>query len=243
MHPRRVLALAATTVIVPLLTAAVPAPAAPAPRNAAAPPADHAPVCGDPGAAGFPINSRLRGGPSGYAPGLTADGFALDLTNTTHAACRAVHPLVILVDRDGTLTPDRFTLRYRTAGGDWQAVPFESTGQGEFIGIPGGQDGPGLTVPAGRTVTLGLQLWFAPGTLADRVVASATTMQRRGGDGSWVAESNHYTFDIVPAPPTLADTGAAGARPDGALFATGAAAAALVALGAALVIGARRPRD
>ncbi|MDI5972493.1 hypothetical protein POF50_024660 [Streptomyces sp. SL13] len=241
MHPRRALALAATAVIaatVPLLSAA-----APAPGNSAAPPADRAPVCGNPAARGFPIDSRLHDGPSGYAPGLEADGFALDLTNTTDGACRDVHPLVILVDRDGTLTGDQFTLRYRPPGGDWRAVPFESTDRGEFVGIPGGQNGPGLTIPAGATVTVRLQLWFAPSAPADRVVASATTMQRRGQDGSWVAESNHYPFDIVPAPPTLADTGAGAGRPDGALFATGAAAAALIALGTALVVGARRPRD
>ncbi len=238
MHPRHALALTVTAVTVALLVAAGPAAA-----HDAAPPADRAPQCGSPAATGFPIASRLTGGPSGYAPGLMTDGFDLTLTNRTDSACRDVHPLLILVDRDRALTADRVGLRYREPGGDWRAVPFETTGRGELIGIPGGPDGPGLTLPAGRTVTVPMRLWFAPGMPTDHAVASATTMQRRGDDGSWVAESNHYAFDVVTAPPTLADTGVRARRDDGALFAAGATAAAMIALGAALMAAARRPRD
>ncbi len=234
MHPRRALAAAAAAVIVPLLTAAVPPP-----RHAAAPPADRAPVCGAPAATGFPIDSRLYGGPTGYSTGVLADGFALELRNTTADVCRDVHPLIILVDRDGRLTPRHFTLRYAPSGEPWRTVPFETTDRGENIGIPDGEDAPGLTVPAGAAVTVRLRLWFAPGAPAGPVVASATTMQRRGEDGSWVGESNHYAFEVVPPPPVLADTGAGG-RARAALAATGAAAGLLVAAGAAMVAGARR---
>lgn len=234
MHLRRAVVPLASAALLPLLTAA-----APPPGNAAAPPADLAPVCGSPAATGFPIHSLLRGGPSGYPPGLVSSPFRLDLHNTTDTACHDVHPLIILVDRDGRLTPNQFSLRYALPGGDWRTVPFETTDQGENIGIPGGQNGAGLTVPAGRTVTVRLQLWFAPDLPAERVVASATTMQRRGDDGSWVAESNHYAFDIVPPPAVLADTGSA-ARVHAALARTGALAGALIALGALLVARARR---
>lgn len=234
MHPRRALVLAVAAATVPLLTAV-----APSPVTAPAPPADRAPVCGAPADTGFPIDSRLYGGPTGYSTGLYASGFALDLRNTTKADCREVHPLVILVDRDGTLTPRQFTLRYALPGEDWRTVPFETTDHGEAIGIPGGENGPGLTIPAGRTLTVRLRLWFAPDAPPGPVVASATTMQRRGADGAWVGESNHYAFDVVPPPPVLADTGVA-VRPG--IFVAGVLGALLVAAGGVLVgAAARRP--
>ncbi len=238
MHLRAAVVLAASAASAALLAPQA-AATAPPPANAAAPPADRAPVCGSSAQAGFPINSRLFGGPSGYPPGLVSSPFSLELTNTTSGDCRDVHPLVILVDRDGRLTPRQFALRYAPPGGGWRAVPFQTTDRRENIGIPGGQNGPGLTVPAGRSVTVRLQLWFAPGTPADRVVLSATTMQRRGADGAWVAESNHYAFDVVPPPPVLADTGAT-ARDRAVPAGLAGLAAGLVALGAALVAAARR---
>jgi hypothetical protein len=192
--------------VLPAATAAA-ASHVPPPGNAAAPPADLAPVCGSPAASGFPIDSRLRGGPSGYPAGLLSSGFSLDLHNTTGSPCTDVHPLIILVDRDGRLTPRQFSLRYEFPGVPWRTVPIETTDRGENIGIPGGTDGPGLTLPPGATVTVRLRLWFAPDAPAERVVASATTMQRRGDDGMWIAESNHYAFDVVP-PPATADPGA-----------------------------------
>ncbi len=234
MSVRAAVLLAALAVLLPAQTAA----AAGATGGAAAPPADRAPRCGSPAATGFPIDSRVSGGPSGYPTGLLSSPFTLELRNTTDRDCRDVHPLIIMVDRDGWLNPGRFSLRYAPGGGAWRTVPFETTDHGEDIGIPGGQNGPGLTVPAGRTVTVRLRLWFAPGTPADRVVLSATTMQRRGADGAWVAESNHYAFDVVPPPPVLADTGA-GTRA-GALARTGALAGVLVALGTALAAAGRR---
>lgn len=234
MHLRRPLVVGVVAVTVPLLTAA-----APRPGNAPAPPADRAPVCGDPAEAGFPISSRLHGGPAGYATGAEDRGFTLDLRDNTGGDCRDVHPLVILVDRNGKLTPRQFTLSYAPPGGAWRTVPFETTDRGENIGIPGGENGPGLTVPAGRTVSVRLRLRFAPDAPAGRVVTSATTMQRRGVDGAWVGESNHYVFDVAAPPDVLADTGSAGRRA-AALSAIGAGAALLVAAGGVLVAVSRR---
>lgn len=219
--------------LLPLLTAAAsPGPGTPAP------PADRAPACGAPAATGFPINSRLYGGPSGYSTGVYADGFSLDLHNTTAGACRDVHPLIILVDRAEQLTPEHFTLWYAPPGGSWRTVPFERTDHGENIGIPDGERSPGLTIPAGGTVTVRLRLFFEPEAPAGPVVASATTMQRRAENGAWVGESDHYLFDIVPPPPELADTGSG--RSAAVPAATGAAGLSLVAAGTLLVVRARR---
>jgi len=234
MHLRNALAAAAVTAALPLLAAAAPADPAPAP------PADRAPACGSPAATGFPIASRLHGGPEAYNTGVVAADFALDLHNTTAGACRDVHPLLIVVGRSRRLTPAHFTLRYAPPGGPWRTVPFETTDRAENIGIPGGEDGPGLTIAPGGTVTLRLRLFFAPGAPAGPVVASATTMQRRGTDGSWVGESGHYGFDVVPPPPVLADTGAPVRPRRAALLATGSVAGGLVLLGSALVALARR---
>ncbi|MEU1627294.1 hypothetical protein ABZ746_18600 [Streptomyces sp. NPDC020096] len=203
-----------------------------------APPTDGAPACGRAADTGFPIRTRLYGGPDTYTPGGTARTFFLDLRNTTAGDCHQVHPLVLLVDRDRQLTPHRMSLRYAPPGTrSWRTVPFETTDHAENIGLPGGENGPGLTVPAGRTVTMRLRLRFAPGTPPDRVVVSATTMQRRGGGGAWVGESNHYAFAIGRPRPMLAETGL---RHPSRVRDTGSAAFAMLLVGAALMAGARR---
>ncbi|AEW94275.1 MULTISPECIES: hypothetical protein [Streptomycetaceae] len=182
-----------------------------------APPPDPAvtpPVCGDPAATEFPVVARLDGGPVAYVPGERARGFTLTLRNTTGDECREVHPVIVLVDAERKLTPGRIALEWRRPGGaGWQPVAFEGTEHAENVGLAGGENGPGLTVPAHATVTVPLRLRFTDGTAApDRVVASATTMQRRGGGGAWVGESNHYAFDLVPPRPQLAATGRYSAR-------------------------------
>ncbi|MCQ4083802.1 hypothetical protein NGB36_25215 [Streptomyces sp. RB6PN25] len=201
-----------------------------------------APRCGAPAARTFPIDARLTGGPATYTAGGAAQSFSLQLRNTTQAECRDVHPLVVIVDGNRTLTPGRFSLECAwSAAGPWRSVPFETTDHAENIGLPGGEGGPGLAVPARGTVTVMLRLRFAGHAAPDRVVASATTMQRRGNDGAWVGESNHYTFDVVAPRPALAVTGPAARRRRQAAV-LGSAAAVLVLVGAALVVVARRSR-
>ncbi|MBY8887941.1 hypothetical protein K7472_24320 [Streptomyces sp. PTM05] len=243
-RPRRVLALGAVAALPFLALAPVavagPVAAATVPGHAAAPPADGAPLCGDPAATGFPIASRLYGGPDAYTAGDDPSSFSLELRNTTDAACRDVHPLVLLVDRYRTLTPGGFRLEYARAG-TWSAVPFETTDHAENIGIPGGENGPGYTLPAGATVTVPLRLRFLDDAPADQVVVSATAMQRRGADGAWVGESNHYTLDVLRPAPELAATGGRDRRvPPAALWTVGLLSVALVTIGAALVAASRR---
>ena len=239
MHLRRVLALGAAATVLPLL------PAAPAMA------AGTRPACGDPAATAFPLRGRLSGGPLAYRPGGAGHTFTLELTNTTAQDCRAVHPLVVVVDRGRMLTPRQMRLDFADpASGAWRTVDFETSDDNEKIGLPGGEGGTGFTVPAHGSLTVRLRLAFTPDAPRDRVVVSATTMQRRGDDGAWIGESNHYAFDIggagagqaAGAPAQLAATGA---RQD-VLAALGGIAAALMLGGAALVAAARgragRPR-
>lgn len=202
-----------------------------------APPADRAaapPACGDPSAAAFPIRPRLDGGSAAYVADGRPRQFLLTLSNDAAVACEQIHPVVVLVDRDRKLTPDQIELAWRgPRDRAWRPVALEGTDHAENVGLPGGEDGPGVTVPAHGSVTLRMRMRLAPGATApDRVVASATMMQRRGARGMWVGESNHFAFDVLPAPPELAATGPRAARPL-------AAACALLAMGAALVVGSR----
>lgn len=233
MHLRRALALGAAATVLPLLTAV---PAAAGTR----------PACGDPAATAFPLRGRLSGGPLAYRPGGEGHTFTLELTNTTAQDCRAVHPLMVVVDRGRMLTPRQMRLDFADpASGAWRPVDFETSDDNEKIGLPGGEGGAGFTVPARGSLTVRLRLAFTADAPRDRVVVSATTMQRRGGDGAWVGESNHYAFDIggsgapgaaVAAPAQLAATGA---RQD-VLAALGGIAAVLTLGGTALVVAARR---
>ncbi|MFD3483374.1 hypothetical protein [Streptomyces sp. NPDC058665] len=57
----------------------------------------------------------------------------------------------------------------------------------------------GFAVPAGGTVTVRAKLAFTAAADANRIVANAATVQRRGGDGDWVGESNDYRFSVGDA--------------------------------------------
>jgi hypothetical protein len=231
-------AAATVTALVGLLAAAAPAGAdpypdphpdpAPPPGRVVATPAQ--PACGDPEAAAFPIRAELSGGPAAYRAGGRGRLLRLTLRNTTAVECREVHPVVVLVDGERKLTPDRISLEWRGPQEQaWRAVSLQGTEHAENVGLPGGENGPGVTVPAHGSVTMRLRLRFAAGTTTpDRVVASATTMQRRGAAGTWVGESNHYPFDIVAPRPELAATGSIARR-------LAVAAAAFLLVGVALV--------
>ncbi|MER8070126.1 hypothetical protein ABTZ59_17740 [Streptomyces sp. NPDC094034] len=157
------------------------------------------PRCGDVSDRDFPIEARIHGGPAGFRPGGGPGAWFLDLTNTTDADCRYVHPVVVLADRDRTLAVSQVTLQIRPAtsgdGGRWRTLSLEKTDEDEIVGVL--NDGfPGFVVPEGRTVTISARLAFAADTRPNRVVMSAATVQRRGRDGDWLGESNTYDFAV-----------------------------------------------
>lgn len=187
-------------------------PAAPA---AASLSADEQPVCGDPKAKDFPIETRIQDAPERYASGGGYGTWFLDLTNTTDTSCRALHPVLVLADRDRRLTPDQIQLEFSEPGspGTEHRVTWESTDRDEQIGVfgesgKGEQSDPflGLTVPAGETVSVRVRMAFTSDTAPGPVTAHAAVVQRRhqdkakgGGreDGEWVGESEKYPFVIV----------------------------------------------
>ncbi|MFJ1574662.1 hypothetical protein [Streptomyces sp. NPDC088182] len=175
-------------------------PAAPAvPVVPAATAGAREPRCGDVFDREFPIEARIHGGPAGFRPGAGPGAWYLDLTNTTDADCRFIHPVVVLADRDRTLAVSQVTLQIRPAtsgdGGRWRTLSLEKTDEDEIVGVL--NDGfPGFVVPGGRTVTVSARLAFAADTRPNRVLMSAATVQRRGRDGDWVGESNAYDFAI-----------------------------------------------
>ncbi|WKN14932.1 peptidase [Streptomyces sp. JUS-F4] len=187
-------------------------PAAPAASLAA----DEQPGCGDPAAKDFPIEARIQGAPDRYASGGGYGTWFLDLTNTTDTSCKALHPVLVLADRDRRLTSDQIQLEFSEPGspGTEHRVTWESTDRDEQIGVfgeegeQGGRSDPflGFTVPAGETVSVRVRMAFTSDTAPGPVTAHAAVVQRRhqdrtrgGGreDGEWVGESEKYPFVIV----------------------------------------------
>ncbi|MFF0474150.1 hypothetical protein [Streptomyces sp. NPDC004284] len=209
--PRRlsgVRALTVATTVAAPLAIATPAPAAPAPD----PPA---PTCETPAGGGFPLDTRIHGGPVDYPAGGPFQDWKLDLTNTTDAPCSGVHPVLVLTDRDRVLRPDQIRFEFYDAGSArWYPVAFEATDEAENVGAFTGFGG--FAVPAGRTVTVPVRLAFGRETAPDEVVVNAAVVQRRGEDGDWVGESGDYRLTVGPAEPgapTAPDTPAPSAPP------------------------------
>lgn len=152
----------------------------------------------------FPVRAQLTGGPAAYRTGDRPRGLSIRLSNTTRTARRDVHPVMVLVDRERALKPGSVSLQYRdpaSGGGTWREVELQHTENDENVGVVGGEEGPGLTLGAGESVTVRLRMRFGSGTRPGHVAASATVMQRKGKeDGEWVGESAPYEFEIV-APP------------------------------------------
>ncbi|MFE4217392.1 hypothetical protein [Streptomyces sp. NPDC056844] len=229
------------------------------------------PVCGDPDAEDFPIETRIHGGPDTYASGGGYGTWYLDLTNTTSEPCRSIHPVLVLTDEDRTLTAEQIQLEFteRAHPDEEHRVSWESTDRDEQIGVFGsgeqGDDFPGFTVPAKKTVTVEVRMAFTSDTRPGKVTAHAAIVQRRSAqdqaeqagkasDGDWVGESAAYPFVIVEggldAPedtgttrdaegdtvPELARTGQARA------LRAGLASGALVLAGAVAMTYARRLR-
>lgn len=115
-------------------------PAASVPASLAA---DRQPVCGDPDAKDFPIETRIQDAPDRYASGGGYGTWFLDLTNTTDTSCRALHPVLVLADRDRRLTSDQIQLEFSEPGrpGIEHRVTWESTDRDEQIGVFGGEKG------------------------------------------------------------------------------------------------------
>ncbi|MFD4026683.1 peptidase [Streptomyces sp. NPDC058576] len=168
---------------------------------------DEQPVCGDPEAKDFPIETRIQDAPDRYASGGGYGTWFLDLTNTTDTSCQALHPVLVLADRDRRLTSDQIQLEFSEPGspGTEHRVTWESTDRDEQIGVFG-EPFPGLTVPTGKTVSVRVRMAFTSDTAPGPVTAHAAVVQRRhqdkakgGGreDGEWVGESAEYPFVIV----------------------------------------------
>ncbi|WP_030691545.1 hypothetical protein [Streptomyces globisporus] len=190
----RVAVTVAAATAAPLVIAA-PASAAPAPD----PPT---PACGTPDGGGFPLDTRIHGGPDDYPAGGPFQSWKLDLTNTTDAPCSGVHPVLVLTDRDRALRPEQIRFEFYDAGSAlWRPVAFESTEDAENVGAFTGFGG--FAVPAGRTLTVPVRLAFEAGTAPDEVVVNAAIVQRQGEDGDWVGESGDYRLTVGPAGPRL----------------------------------------
>jgi LPXTG-motif cell wall-anchored protein len=167
-------------------------------------------------AADFPVHAQLTGGSPTYRPGEAPRSLTVHLGNTTSTARRDVHAVIVLVDRERTLTPRNVSLQYRDAASrTWRAVPLTHTGNDENVGVVGGEDGPGMTLAPQQSAAVELRLRFGRGTRPGHVAASATVMQRdrAGADGEWVGQSEPYEFDIVAPGPGPAPGPAPGPSP------------------------------
>ncbi|MEE1752342.1 hypothetical protein [Streptomyces sp. SP18CS02] len=212
MRPSNVLAAGvAAAVLAPLpFTAPAAALTRPGSDGAVAVP-ERQPVCGDASAAGFPLTTRIRGGPETYRPGGGPGSWYVELTNTTTEACRNIHPVLVLTDRDRTLAPAQLLLEFQQKEGDGvlRPVTVEKTDRNELVAVL--DDGlPGFTVLPGRTVTVPVRLAFTADARSNEVTARAAVVQRQGDDGDWVGESDDYRFAL-----------AGGKSPDGPSTGTG----------------------
>ncbi|WP_254076375.1 hypothetical protein [Streptomyces sp. P3] len=170
--------------------------------------AEAGPGCAGSGADGFPLTTRLRGGPDSYRPGGGFGAWYLDLTNTTRRTCDGVHPVVVLVDAGHLLKPDQPRLEFY-ADGRAHPVRFEPTDDDELVGVLADEKGArgfsGFRVDPGRTLTVRMRMALAPDTAPNVVTANAAVVQRHGDDGDWVGQSNDYRFAVETAPGTPPD--------------------------------------
>ncbi|MEU4146254.1 hypothetical protein [Streptomyces parvulus] len=202
---------------------------------------DPLPACTAPEDHTFPLTTRVHGGPAGYEPGGGFGVWYLDLTNTTSRTCSGIHPVVVLVDERRVLEPGQPQLEFYD-GTTPRPVTFEKTDRDELIGAFGeagtgagadtaaepeaqheaepeaGTEDPdpfaGFTVAPGKTLTVKLRLSLTSDTAPGEVTANAAVVQRRGGDGEWIGQSNDYRFrvgtgtpaDTPPGESTPADT-------------------------------------
>ncbi|WP_420718440.1 hypothetical protein [Streptomyces sp. H51] len=185
LRPSLSLCLAASAALLP---AAAPAYAAPGTGPAPTPTCDTG--------RGFPLTTRVRGGPDAYRAGGGYGTWFLDLTNRTTRTCTNIHPVIVLVDERRALKPTQPRLEF-SAGTRPQPVHFEKTDENELVGAF--DDGSaGFTVGPGRTVTVEVRLALAAGTGPNEITATAAVVQRHDDDGDWVGQSNDYRFRVEP---------------------------------------------
>ncbi|MEV8402520.1 hypothetical protein [Streptomyces niveus] len=159
------------------------------------PGADRQPSCGRASDPDFPIDTRIHGGPDEYRPGGPAGTWSIDLTNSTDEVCHNIHPVIVLSDRQRALAVDQVRLQLTDDKGGWRTMSLEKSDEDEMIAVVEGGF-PGFAVPGRQTVTVRARLAFTDAAGANKVVANAATVQRRGGDGDWVGESNDYRFSV-----------------------------------------------
>ncbi|MFE9054112.1 prolipoprotein diacylglyceryl transferase [Streptomyces mutabilis] len=204
--------LTAAAALLAASAAAVPATSVPAHADPGAP----LPACTAPDDHTFPLTTRLHGGPAAYEAGGGYGTWYLDLTNTTSRSCEGIHPVVVLVDEKRALEPSQPLLEFYD-GDRPHPVELEATDRDELIGAFGegagesaGEDAvddfPGFTVGPGKTLTVKVRLALTSDAEANEVTANAAVVQRRGGDGEWIGQSNDYRFrirnaDSTDAPP------------------------------------------
>ncbi|MFI1563132.1 hypothetical protein ACH4ZX_08685 [Streptomyces sp. NPDC020490] len=147
---------------------------------------------------GFPLTTRVHGGPAAYQAGGGYGTWFLDLTNRTTRTCTNIHPVIVLVDERRALKPTQPRLEF-SAGTRPQPVRFEKTDEDELVGAF--DDGSaGFTVGPGRTVTVEVRLALAADTVPNEITATAAVVQRHDDDGDWVGQSNDYRFRVEPEP-------------------------------------------
>lgn len=197
--PSLSLCLAAAAVLVPVSSSAAHADAISS-------------CAGGSGDRGFPLTTRIHGGPGSYEAGGGFGTWYIDLTNTTRRTCTDIHPVVVLTDDKRTLKPDQPKLEFYD-GPRTRSVAFESTDEQELVGVLDGAGFGGFTVPPGRTVSVKVRLAVASDAVPDQVTANAAVVQRRGRDGDWVGESNAYRFGIDEDGPVGEETPGVGKSP------------------------------
>ncbi|MFI1108357.1 hypothetical protein ACH4TU_10430 [Streptomyces physcomitrii] len=184
--------LGLVTVPAPLV-GAVPAAAA-EPSPVAAP----ARECAARGAE-FPVRARLDAtGEPRLRAGAAPRNWTVELTNTTRTRCRALHPLLVLVDAEGTLRPRQVRMEFHD-GGRWRPVQREHTDRGETIGVFAGPGFEGFPLSAGDTRRVRMRLAFARDAAPDELTAEVTVVRRRGADGDWFGQSAPHRFTLLSA--------------------------------------------
>ncbi|MFK4104498.1 hypothetical protein ACI2L1_31365 [Streptomyces sp. NPDC019531] len=156
---------------------------------------------------GFPITTRIHGGPDAYVAGGGFGTWYLDLTNTTARTRTDIHPVVVLVDDHHALDAAQPRLEFYE-GDRPRPVRFERTDADELVGAF--DDGfPGFTVAPGKTLTVKIRLALTSDTARNAVTANAAVVQRQADDGDWVGQSNDYRFtiDTEPGHTTASGTG------------------------------------
>ncbi|MFF2654054.1 hypothetical protein [Streptomyces sp. NPDC058045] len=161
-----------------------------------------------PGAAGcvrgegreFPVAARILGGPAAYRPGGAPQEWTVELSGRARGTCRALYPVLVLVDADRKVQPAQVRLEF-DRGSRWHPVHPHGTDRHETVAVLGETpDFPGFTVAPGRTVRVRVRLTLTPGAGPDHVRATVAVVRRTGGgrDGEWVGESAPYTFEVAP---------------------------------------------